>query len=88
MFFVYILYSEKLDVYYKGYTNSVFKRLHRHNSGYEKYTSRGIPWNLILVLPKSTKSEAMVLERKLKNLNRVRLESFILKYKESSQDDQ
>jgi predicted GIY-YIG superfamily endonuclease len=35
---------------------------------------------------KSTESEAIQLEKKLKNLNRERLEAFILKYR-SSQDD-
>ena len=85
-YYVYILYSKTLNRYYKGYSNDVEDRLKRHNSGYETYTSKGVPWQLKLVLIKSTEREAIQLEKKLKNLNRERLEAFILKYR-SSQDD-
>jgi len=47
MFYVYILYSDKLKKHYTGYTNNLIDRLRRHNSGLSKYTSRGIPWKLI-----------------------------------------
>ena len=87
MYFVYILYSEKLDKYYKGYTNNVEERLMRHNKGYETYTSKGTPWKLKLVLQKSTEREAIRLEKKLKNLNKKQLEEFIAKYGGSNQDD-
>ncbi|QLE02868.1 GIY-YIG nuclease family protein [Galbibacter sp. BG1] len=86
MYYVYILYSEKLDGYYKGYTQNIEKRLLRHNSGVENYTSKGVLWVLKLTIEKSSKTEAIILERKLKNLNRVRLEGFIEKYS-SNQDD-
>lgn len=80
MFYAYILYSESIDRYYKGHTNNIIERLKRHNAGYVTYTSNGIPWELVLALPKKTRSEAKQLEIKLKNLNRKRLESFIIKY--------
>ncbi|HAT63676.1 MAG TPA: excinuclease ABC subunit C, partial [Flavobacteriaceae bacterium] len=83
----YILYSDKLDKYYKGYTNSISERLKRHNAGYEKYTRYGTPWKLILTIEKPTKSDAIILESKLKNLNRERLELFIFKYQNSNPDD-
>ncbi|MCM5663601.1 GIY-YIG nuclease family protein [Galbibacter mesophilus] len=86
MYFVYILYSEKLDKYYKGFTRDMNDRLYRHNSGLENFTSKGAPWKLMLTIEKATKKEALSLERKLKNLNRSRLESFIVKYS-SNQDD-
>ncbi|XOV69361.1 MAG: GIY-YIG nuclease family protein [Fluviicola sp.] len=35
----YILYSEKLNSFYKGATRDILDRLHRHNSGQETYTS-------------------------------------------------
>jgi len=47
MFYVYILYSNKLKKHYIGYTNNLKDRLRRHNSGFSKYTSKGIPWKLI-----------------------------------------
>lgn len=80
MFFVYILYSEKGNRYYIGQTNDVEARLHRHNSGYEKSTSPYVPWKLLCKIEKPNRSEAMILERKLKNLNTEDLRKFILKY--------
>jgi len=46
MFYVYILFSEKLNKYYVGSTNNLQNRIRRHNSGYEKFTSTGTPWQL------------------------------------------
>jgi len=80
MLFVYILYSEKGNRYYIGQTSDVEARLHRHNSGYEKSTSPYMPWKLLCKIEKPNRSEAMILERKLKNLNTEDLRKFILKY--------
>ena len=79
-FTVYILYSEKLDKYYKGHTSNIIERLKRHNGGYEKYTKSGVPWKLVWTAEKSTRGEAQVLEYKLKNLSQKRLLDFIDKY--------
>ncbi len=81
MFYVYILYPPKFNKYYIGQTNSFEKRLLRHNSGYENYTKSYIPWQLILTIEKPTRSQSMILERKLKNLSKERLLNFIEKYK-------
>ena len=78
--YVYILYSESLDKHYKGQTSDISNRINRHNSGYEIYTKKGVPWKLVCLLEKETKTEAIVLEKKLKNLNRAKLENFISKY--------
>jgi len=45
----YILYSKLLDKYYVGSTNNLENRLFRHNSGYNKFTKTGIPWELVFV---------------------------------------
>jgi len=66
-YFVYILYSEKLDMHYIGQTYNLNKRLLRHNAGYEKFTKKGIPWKLITSVKLESRSEAMKLEKKLKN---------------------
>ena len=84
VYFVYILYSEKLDKYYKGQTSNLKSRLERHNRGLETYTKKGTPWILVGFLTKSERSEAIILEKKLKNLNRKRLEDFIKKYMKGS----
>ena len=64
--YVYILYSKSLDKYYTGQTNNLKDRLKRHNSGYEKYTRKGIPWDLIWNKLCIDRNEAMKLESKIK----------------------
>ena len=81
MFFVYILFSEPPNRYYIGQTNDLWDRLDRHNSGYEKATGPYAPWELVCYIEKATRSEAVILERKLKNLNTEDLKKFIEKYK-------
>ena len=44
---MYILYSEKLDKYYIGACVEISRRLREHNIGHSKFTSLGIPWNLV-----------------------------------------
>ncbi|HRP16426.1 MAG TPA: GIY-YIG nuclease family protein [Ginsengibacter sp.] len=80
MFDVYILYSQKFDRYYIGQTGDIAERLKRHNAGYEKATSPYVPWILICKIEKTSRREAIILEKKLKNLNRKRLIAFIQKY--------
>jgi len=86
-FFVYILYSVMYDRYYIGQTQSVQDRLKRHNHGLEKATSPYIPWELVIYVEKASRAEAMILEKKLKNLNRARLHAFIAKYRSGGRDD-
>lgn len=80
IFFVYVLKSPGFDRYYVGQTVDIKSRLARHNKGHEKSTSPYVPWELFWLGTKLTRAEAMDLERKLKNLSRVRLENFMLKY--------
>ncbi|OFX89545.1 MAG: hypothetical protein A2W99_14565 [Bacteroidetes bacterium GWF2_33_16] len=80
MFYVYILFSEKLSKFYIGQTNNLEERLKRHNSGYEIFTSKGTPWKLLWKADKATRTEAMDLEKKLKNLSQKRLQQFMQKY--------
>ena len=79
-YFVYILYSEQYDTFYKGQTKDINLRLQRHNKGLEKSTDRYRSWVLVWACEKPTRKEAMVLERKLKNLSKERLKGFIEKY--------
>jgi len=80
---VYILYSSKLSQFYKGYTSNIVNRIKYHNSGFEKFTKKGSPWELVWCTTKSTRQEAIQLERKLKNLSHTRLISFFKKYNEN-----
>ena len=79
-YFVYILYSVGYDRFYIGQTNDVQDRLKRHNSGSEKATKPYTPWEIMWCTEKPDRSAAMVLEKKLKNLSRERLQNFIQKY--------
>ena len=79
---VYILYSSKLESFYKGQTSAIEDRLSRHNRGAEKATKSGVPWTLVWSAEKESRSEALALESKLKNLSRERLIRFMLKYED------
>ncbi len=79
-YYVYILYTEKFDKFYIGQTNNIFDRLQRHNSGSEKATKPYVPWILLWYTEKPSRAEAMILEKKLKNLSKERLHQFIQKY--------
>jgi putative endonuclease len=50
MYFIYIIYSKKLDRYYVGTTDDIEKRLGEHNSGFysDAFTVKGAPWELSL----------------------------------------
>ena len=59
MFFVYILLSQKTQRYYTGQAKDVAVRLLEHNSGKNKSTRHGIPWNVEHVEGFLTRSEAV-----------------------------
>ena len=79
-YFVYILFSESIQKFYIGQTQNIEKRLLRHNACSEKYTSKGVPWELVWCTSKESRSDAIILERKLKNLKQSRLIRFMKKY--------
>ena len=79
-YYVYILHAENYNRYYIGQTQDVVARLTRHNNRYEFATAPYVPWRLVCFIEKATRSEALLLERKLKHLNRMKLERFIIKY--------
>ncbi len=47
MYYVYILWSNKLRKKYIGYTNDLRARIKQHNGGQTNFTNRGKPWKLI-----------------------------------------
>lgn len=76
-YFVYILYSKSFDKFYVGQTKEVMMRLKRHNDGTEKSTAPYKPWEIVWYTSKPSRAEAMSLERKLKNLSKLRIKQFI-----------
>ena len=78
-YYVYILYSQKFDKYYYGQTQNLEERLKRHNAGSEKYTKTYLPWVLFAWKICNTRADAIMMERKLKNLKSIfRMHNFIL----------
>ena len=78
MFYVYIIYSEKLNIYYVGSTADLEDRLKRHNAGRSKFTKPGIPWKLVYKKEYSIKSEAYKAELYIKSQkSRVYIEKLI-----------
>jgi len=55
-------------------------RLNMHNTGQVQSTKPYLPWQLVGYIEKFSRHEAVVLEKKLKNLNSEDLKKFILKY--------
>jgi putative endonuclease len=80
MYSVYILYSGLLSKYYIGQTSDFAARLLQHNTGESTYTSKGIPWEAILVIEVASRKDAIILEKKLKNLSGKRLIDFITRH--------
>ena len=64
--FVYILFSKISSRYYVGQTINIENRLKRHNKGIVPSTKGGVPWKIVLTLEVSNRSEAMILEKKIK----------------------
>ncbi len=66
MFFMYIVWSEKLRKYYIGSTADVLRRLQEHNRGKATFTKKGIPWKLVYEEEFETKKEARKREYEVK----------------------
>ncbi|MCB0635339.1 MAG: GIY-YIG nuclease family protein [Lewinella sp.] len=82
MYFVYVLYSTSTDRLYRGQTADLQDRLNRHNLQQEKATAQGAPWILLWHTSKPDRSQAVLLETKLKNLSRKRMVLFMQKYQQ------
>ena len=67
MYTIYALKSLSSDRIYIGHTNSIERRLKEHNAGIVRSTKCDRPWELIAIEKAASKSEAMWIERRLKN---------------------
>ena len=76
-YYVYIIYSEKFDKYYRGYTSNPEKRLEEHNSGLTRYSSKYKPWKLVYLEEYGTKKEALIREKKLKKYSKAQIKKII-----------
>lgn len=66
LYTVYILYSEKFNKHYTGYTSDLVQRLRSHNELGKEWTARYRPWKLIYSKEFESITEAMAHEKWLK----------------------
>jgi putative endonuclease len=66
MFTTYILFSNTSQKFYTGHCENIAVRLSQHNSGRNKSTRHGIPWEMIFQASFETRGEAMNLEKRIK----------------------
>ncbi len=66
MFYVYIIYSKKLNKFYIGSTDNLQKRIIAHNRKKSPFTTRGVPWKLIYYEAFIEKIDALREEKFLK----------------------
>ena len=66
MYYVYVLYSERLARYYTGSCADLNKRLLEHDRGQSRYTKAGVPWRLVRSFEVPDRSEALRLKNKIK----------------------
>mgnify|MGYP006309427537 CR=1 FL=1 len=66
MYYVYILYSNKLKKIYKGSCSDLKQRISDHNFKRVPYTKSGVPWILVYYEAFINKSDAIREERFLK----------------------
>ena len=68
MFYTYILFSQKLDRYYIGFTaGEVEARLVKHHLSNKGFTSKAKDWKIVYRERFVTKQEAMMREKQIKN---------------------
>ena len=66
---VYILHSNKLNRYYIGYTADFETRLEFHkNAASEKFTAKADDWDVFLIFDCQSKSQALQIEKHIKNM--------------------
>lgn len=65
-YYVYIIFSYKLKRHYVGSTENLERRIEAHNSGLSTYTSKAKDWLIIYQVLLPAKTEALILERKIK----------------------
>jgi putative endonuclease len=66
MFIVDMLYSRSLGKHYVGQTSDLNSRLQRHNAGLVKSTKSGVPWEVKCSFEVASRSEAVLLEQRIK----------------------
>jgi putative endonuclease len=62
-YYSYVLRSLKNGILYKGSTENIEQRLKSHNAGLVNFTSKHLPWDMVLFEEFASRSEAMKREK-------------------------
>ncbi|GAA0872465.1 hypothetical protein GCM10009117_16120 [Gangjinia marincola] len=65
------------DIFYKGYTGDLEKRLLEHNNDKGRYTKNKGPWKIVYTETFSNKTEALKRERSLKKYSKKQIYQLI-----------
>jgi putative endonuclease len=81
---VYILYSIHLSRFYIGETSDFENRLEQHNSNFydSAYTKKANDWKKFLLIECESKSQALKIEKHIKNMKSVTYLKNLKKYPE------
>jgi len=79
MYYVYLIYSKKTEIIYKGLTETINRRLKEHNAGLVKSTKNDRPWTLVYYEAFSSKKDARREELFLKTGQGRKRISYLLK---------
>ncbi len=85
-YFVYILYSAKYDLYYKGYTTQPDIRLSEHNNGFSRYTKGKGPWEMVYLELCESKTKALIREKQIKRYNHTYIKTLIIQATNTKRD--
>ena len=77
--YTYILYSEKINHYYVGYTSDLLEeRLRKHNTNHKGYTGKTNDWVIVYFDTYESRKEAYARERDIKSKkSRIYIEKLI-----------
>jgi putative endonuclease len=77
MHYVYIIYSAKNGIFYKGESVDPYLRLEAHNCDLSEFTSGKGPWVLVYIEEFIDRKSALTREKAIKRLNRRSLDKLI-----------
>ncbi len=77
-YYVYIIKSDSIGIFYKGFTSNPEKRLFEHNNNKSRYTANKGPWQLVYLEKHETKRKALIREKQIKRYNSNYIRSLIL----------
>jgi len=75
--YLYVIFSESGDTYYKGETSNPEHRLEDHNNNKSTYTSGKGPWKLVYLEELPDRRAALAKEKIIKRLNRRSIEKLL-----------